>query len=217
MKGNSSESRIVVIGANGGIGKHVVTLALQQGYHVTAILRNRAKLSLIDRNLQIVEGDILKPETLEPCLAGADVVISAIGKNSTRKTTLYSKGIENLIHAMNRAQVKRAFFISASGLEVNTTHSFMVRFATRYILQRVLKHMYADLERMEYLIKQTSLDWTIVRPPRLTDGPVTGTYRVAIGKILNNPLVISRSDIAHFIVHNIDVREVYGKIVEVAE
>lgn len=217
MKDNNLLRRIVVIGANGGIGKHVVTLALNQGYHVTAILRNTTKLSLIDRNLQVVEGDILKRETFEPCLAGADLVVSAIGKNSTKKTALYSKGVENLIHAMNRAQVKRAFFISASGLEVNPTHSFMVRFATRYILQRILKHMYADLERMEHMIKQSALDWTIVRPPRLTDGPVTGTYRVAIGKILNNPLVISRANTAHFIVHNIDAREVYGKIVEVAE
>lgn len=217
MEENSSLRRIVVLGASGGIGKHVVAIALQQGYHVTAVLRNVTKLPLTDHNLRIVEGDILKPASFEPYLAGAAAVVSAIGKNSSKKTTLYSKGNENLIHAMNRAQVKRVFFISASGLEVNATHSFIVRFATRYILQRVLKHMYADLERMEHLIKQSNLDWTIIRPPRLTDGPVTGIYRLAVGKVLNNPLVISRADVAHFIMQNVNEPGVYGKIVEVAQ
>lgn len=70
---------------------------------------------------------------------------------------------------------------------------------------------------MEQQIKQSKLDWTIIRPPRLTDKAVTGSYRVAISKILNNPLVISRADVAHFIVHNIGETRVHGKVVEVAD
>jgi putative NADH-flavin reductase len=208
--------KIVIIGANGGTGKQAVEQALQEGHEVTAILRNPGNLLLTHPRLEIVKGDIMQTGSLEKFLTDKDIVISAIGKTSFKKTNLYSQGNKNLLSAMKNARIRRVFFISASGLEVNPSHSFMVRFATKYILQKLLINMYADLERMEKIIKESQLDWTIMRPPQLTDIPATGKYRFSIDKFLENGLKISRADLAHFMLHNIANESIYRKTVEVA-
>lgn len=213
---NQPLSRVVVLGANGGIGRHAVLLALKAGHRVTAILRTPGKLEINHPNLEIIQGDVLKAGTLDQHLQNKDVVISAIGKNSLKKTTLYSQGNRNLIDSMQRTGVKRGFFISAAGLEVNPTYSFLLRFLTRYVLQTMLCNMYSDLWAMEALIKASTINWTIMRPPKLTDGPETGTYRSDIGRYLFNGLKISRADVAHFIVHNLSNEAIVNKIVEVA-
>ena len=166
---------ILVIGANGGIGKQTVEIALQAGHNVTAILRNPAKLIITHPNLQIIKGDVMYPETFEDYLEGKDAVISALGTNSIRKPTiLYSEGNKNLLKVMKKKSVRRAFFISASAIEISPVLPFYVRFAAKYILQKILRYMYDDLRIMEKLVKETDMDWTIVRPPRLTDKPLTG-------------------------------------------
>ncbi len=212
---NPTRLHIAVMGANGGIGRQTVREALNAGHHVTAILRTPSKLILLHPNLKIVKGNIMNPETLETPLENIDVVISAIGKSSFKPTELYSDGNKNLMSAMQKMGVKRAFFISASGLDVNPTHSFLVRFATKYILQKLLRNMYADIRIMEKNVKESGLNWTIMRPPRLTDGPVTGAYRVSINNILNNSLSISRADVADFMIKNIRNEEIYQKTIEI--
>nr|WP_082856132.1 SDR family oxidoreductase [Mucilaginibacter sp. L294] len=206
---------IAVLGANGGIGKHAVLCALKAGHMVTAILRTPANLTFVHPNLNVVQGDVMKQDTLEEHLKGKDVVISAIGKSSFKKTTLYSEGNKNLIDAMARVGINRAFFISASGLDVNPSHSFLVRFATKFILQVLLRNMYADLRQMEKIIKESNLNWTIMRPPQLTDGPETGTYRIAIHNFLNNGLKISRADVALFIINNLMDAAITKKTIEI--
>ncbi|MCW3071200.1 MAG: family oxidoreductase [Bacteroidetes bacterium] len=212
---NSTPYNIVVLGANGGIGRQALEEALKAGHNVTAVLRTPANLILSHPNLQIVKGDVMNTETLEQYLTNKDAVISAIGKNSFKATTLYSQGNKNLMAAMQKTGSKRVFFISASGLDVNPTHSLIVRFATKYILQKLLRNMYADIRIMEKSVQQTDLNWTILRPPKLTDKPVTGKYRVAVNTILNNGLSISRADVAHFMINNITNETIYQKTVEI--
>ena len=206
---------IAVIGANGGIGKQTVEAALRAGHYVTAIVRAPASLDLEHPNLRIVKGDVFDARTLESHLAHKDAVISAIGKTSLKPTTLYSQGNKNVIEAMLKAGVSRAFFISASGLEVNPTHALPVRFATKYILQKLLHNMYADLEIMENIIRKSNISWTILRPPRLIDQSATANYRIAINAVLKNSLRISRADVAHFMVNNIDNEAILKKTVEI--
>jgi putative NADH-flavin reductase len=210
------KKNIVVLGANGGTGRQCVEQGLKEGHNVTAILRNPAKLILSHPALTIVQGDVLKPGTLEKHLENKDAVISAIGLTSFKPTTLYSEGNKNLLDAMKKAGCNRVFFISASGLEVNPTHSPIVKFATRFILQKLLKNMYADLERMEKIVKTNELNWTIMRPPRLTNNPVTGNYRYSINKFLEKGLSISRADLAHYMLNNLFNEAIYKTTVEVA-
>jgi putative NADH-flavin reductase len=212
--------KLLIIGANGGIGKQAVLLALEMGHHVTALVRDPAKLQLQHPNLEIVKGDVLKAGTFEKHLNDKNAVISALGVSggvfSDKPTTTYSQGNANLLHAMDKAGVTRAFFISASALEISPVLPFYVRFAAKYILQKLLKHMYADLRIMENLVKASDMDWTIMRPPRLTDGATTGQYRISINDFLKNGLSISRADVAHYMLNNLDNKESYNATVEVA-
>jgi putative NADH-flavin reductase len=207
---------IMVIGANGGIGQETVKQALNNGYRVIALVRNPTKLTLTHPGLKVVEGDVLKPETYFKYLSGLYAVISALGAHGTGPTSLYSEGNTVLLEQMKRAGVSRMYCISASGLDVNPTHPFIVRWLTKNLLQRILRNMYADQRIMESIVRCSRLNWTIVRPPRLTDKPVTGHYRIAIGETLQKPYSIARADVAHFMVHSMSDERTFGHLVEVA-
>lgn len=215
----TSHYNLLIIGANGGIGRQCVELALKEGHHITALLRNPAKLGISHSNLQIIKGDVMQPDTLLQALENQDAVISAIGVSggvgSDKPTVLYSQGNANLLQAMNKKGVNRAFFISASAVEISPVLPFYVRWAAKYILQKLLKNMYADLRIMEQLIKESNNNWTIIRPPRLTDKPATGNYRTAINVFLKNALSISRADVAHYIINNLNNTATYHGVVEI--
>lgn len=207
---------MVILGANGGIGKATVEQALQRGHAVVAVVRNPESLTLRHPNLVVRKADVMIPETLRGLFSAGDVVISAIGKNSTRETTLYSAGDKHILEAMVDGGASRLFVISASGIDVNPTHSWLIRWATKNILQRILRQMYADLVRMENIVKASAVDWTIMRPPQLTNGGVTGKYRYAIGKFLDNGTRISRADVANFMLDTINNPDLFRNTVEVA-
>ncbi len=213
---NNSVFNIAVLGASGGIGKQVVKIALTDGHRVTAILRTPSKLTITHPNLKIVKGDVMKPETLEEHLEGKDAVISAIGKNSFKETYLYSAGNKNLLSVMEKTNTKRVFFISAAGLEINPSFNLFTKLAAKFVLQKLLKNMFADLVRMEKIVKESEENWTIIRPPQLTNKPFTGHYRFSINSFLSKGLKISRADLADFIIKNINNESIYKKTVEVA-
>jgi len=212
-------SNILVIGAGGGIGRQTVETALASGFHVTAVLRDPSRLSLKHPNLEIVKGDILEPAGFQPYLHGKDAVISAIGvKGGLRHdepTTLYSRGNFRLLEAMQQEGARRVYFISASAVEISPALPFVVRLVAKFVLQKLLRHMYSDLRAMERLVRQSGADWTIVRPPRLTDKPATGKYRWSVNNFLRNCLSISRADVAHFMLHHIDDPSTYQGVVEI--
>jgi len=216
MEQTQQALNILIIGANGGIGKNTVEVALQAGHKVTAMVRNPANFTLTHPNLSTVQGDVRHPESFESYLGNQDAVISALGEKKDIPTTLYSEGNRNLLNAMAKADVRRAFFISAQAIEISPAQPFFVRLATKYIVQKLFGHGYADQRIMEKLIKESDVDWTIMRPPRLIDKPVTGRYRVAINKFLKNCLSISRADVAHFMINNIKNEDTYKAIVEIA-
>ena len=206
---------IAVLGANGGIGRQVVQTALRYGHKVTAILRTPSKLAINHPDLKIVTGDVLKPETLEEHLKNKDAAVSAIGKNSIKETTLYSQGSKNLLKVLENTGTCRVFFISASGLEVNPSFNFVIKLAERFVLQKLLKNSFADLLRMERIVKESNQNWTIIRPPQLTNKPFTGHYRYSINTFLTKGLKISRADLADFIISSLNNESTYKKTVEV--
>jgi len=211
---------IFIAGANGGIGRQAVEQALQAGHRVTALVRNPAKLRLIHPNLNIIKGDIMQPESFADEMNGQQIVLSALGVSgglfSDKPTSLYSQGTANLLKVMEQHGVKRVICISASALEISPVIPWYVRLVARYVIQRLLKHMYTDLRRMEAIVKESSADWTIIRPPQLTDKPLTANYRTAVNRFLKNCLQISRADVGHYMVNNLVNKEIYGAIVEIA-
>jgi putative NADH-flavin reductase len=211
--------KLVIIGANGGIGKQCVELALLAGHQVTAILRNPVKLETEHPHLKKVKGDVMLPGTFESYLENHDAIISTIGVaggfGSDKPTILYSQGNANILKAMEQYGLKRIFLISASAIEISPVLPFYVRLIEKYVIQKLLKHMYADLRQMEQLVKQSRTDWTIIRPPQLTDKSVTGRYRVAINTYLKNCLKISRADVAHYILNNVVNETTYQATIEI--
>jgi putative NADH-flavin reductase len=216
----TAPAHIVIIGAAGGIGRQCIEAALEAGQLVTAVLRHPEKLILSHPNLQVFQGDITDPASFSTYLEGKDAVISAIGVSggfgSDKPTTLYSQGAANILQEAERMGVKRAFFISASAIEISPVIPFFTRLIVKYVVQKLLKHMYADLRLMEGYIKASGLNWTIIRPPQLTDQPVTGNYRIAINNFLKNCLKISRGDVADFMIKNIDNEKTYRATIEIA-
>jgi putative NADH-flavin reductase len=214
--------KLFIAGANGGIGRQAVEQALQAGHQVTALVRDPLKLPLTHPNLSIVKGDIMQPDTFAHRLKGQQVVISALGVSggnlfSDKPTTLYSQGNANLLKAMEQYGVKRIFCISASALDISPVIPWYVRLVAKYIIQKLLKYMYADLRRMENIIKASATDWTIIRPPQLTNDSLTGHYRTAINGFLKDCLKISRANVAHFMVNNLTSEETYQATVEIAD
>ena len=206
---------IAIMGANGGIGRQSVEMALEAGHRVTAILRNPANLPLRHPSLEVVKGDVMHPASFERYLENKDVVISALGVKSNGPTTLYSRGNSLLLDAMKKKGICRIFFISASAIEISPLLPFYVRWVARYVVQKILRNMYNDLRIMEQLVKDSDMDWTIMRPPRLTNKPVTGHYRFAVNGFLKNCLSISRTDLAHFMIHNIHNEKTYKTTIEI--
>jgi len=206
---------ILIMGANGGIGKQTVEYALAHGHQVTALLRNPAKLTLTHPRLTIVQGDVRRPESYEQHLENKDAVISALGDGMNKPTDLYSAGNAILMQAMKKMGTTRAFFISASAIEVSPVQPWYIRLVTKYLVQKLFGHGYADQRIMEKLVKESGINWTIVRPPQLNDKPVTGHYRVAVNGFLKDCLRISRADVAHFMIGNINNPQMYQSTIEI--
>ena len=205
--------KAIVFGSTGGIGRQVVEQALAANYEVTAIARRPEAITTQHPRLKVVRGDVLDPASFRQALAGQDVVVSALGVVTRGPTTVYSAGVANIVEAMRANGVRRLLCISASGLEPGPRWQ---RIVAKQVLWRILKEMYTDLVRMEAVAKASGLDWTVIRPPRLTDKPRTGHYQIVVNQHLTHGSVISRADVADYIVNHWQDRAAYCGMVEVA-
>lgn len=195
--------KLAVFGATGGIGSLTISQALAEGHEVTAVARRPEAITTRHDRLHILGGDVLDPTAVAAAVAGQDAVISAIGSNQRGPTTLYSQGVANIIQAMDVARVRRLLVISADGLEAGPEVPFVRRMLTLYMVQPMLRESYADLTRMEQAVRSSGLDWTIVRPPKLTNGPRTGSYQVGINTVLKRAWTLSRADVADYLVRHV--------------
>ena len=187
--------KLLVLGATGPTGRHVVDQALAAGHTVTAFVRDPAKLPVQHERLRIVKGDLT---TDGPALAGAmrgqDAVISAIGVGqSLSPRRLFELSTPRVIAAMGQAGVKRLVQISAFG--VGDTFA-QIPTLPKIFVRTLLAGIYADKERGEEILTKSPLDWTIVYPAGLTNGPRTGNYRFGEHLEMHGFPTIPRADVA---------------------
>ena len=208
--------KLIVFGATGGTGKQVVKQALQAGYQVTAIVRNPSGFKRQHPHLTVVEGNVLQPLGYNQALAGAHAVISCLGTHQRGPTTVYSEGVGTIARAMKETGVTRLLCLSAIAVEIPPRSSWLIRFVTRHILQRIFRYMYADMVRMEALLRESELNWTVIRPPRLTNGKERDSYRTTINEPIRNPSKISRADLAHYIVNHITDEKTVSARIEIS-
>ena len=170
--------RVVVFGATGGLGSESVEKALAAGHRVTAFVRNPDKLRLRNAELNVVKGDVLDGAAVASVIRDHDAVLSALGPAAkTPAGTLISTGTGNILAGMKSAKVRR--FVFASGLMVGKAAG--MNFLKRQMIGffRAMNHdLYVDKVRAEALVRESGLDYIIVRPPVLAQVPSRGTYRV---------------------------------------
>jgi putative NADH-flavin reductase len=209
-------ANIIVFGATGGTGKLVVEQALQAGHQVTVVVRNPDKFTLRHRQLRVFTGDVFQPGTFENVIGEQDVVVSCLGIQTREPTTVYSEGVGNLIEAMRKGNVARIICLSAGAVIVPPKSSFMMKFVTKNILQRIFKYSYADMLIMEKILNESHLNWTVIRPPWLRDTKHTGKYRATINEHLSNPSKISRADLADYIVNHLTDEKTFNSRIEIS-
>lgn len=207
--------RILVLGATGGTGRQVVEQAIASGLDVTVLVRDAAKLPALARPVRVVTGDLLSDgHVLEQAVAGQEVVISALGLGQSFKSGgLIGRAAPAIVAAMERHGVRRLVFTSAFGIGATRRDTPLL---PRLFMATLLRDIYADKAAGEAAITRSTLDWTIVYPVGLTNGPKTGAYRLAERLPLSGLPTVSRADVADALLRQIDDQAFVRKGVLVA-
>ncbi|MCD0445161.1 NAD(P)H-binding protein [Glycomyces sp. A-F 0318] len=216
--------KLTLAAATGATGRLVLEQALEAGHEVTAVVRSPGKLPA---GVAAVQADLSRPDpdALAAAVAGADAVVSALGPTAKAEAGVAETGTRALIAAMERAGTRRLVVLSAAPIGTVPTAARpdkprhdpgdgpLLRLLTP-IVKRALAGHYADVAAMEDAVLDSGLDWTIVRPPRLTDKPAAGAWRTAYGRNPRNGFTIARADLAAAMLRSIGdpaaVRQVLG-------
>jgi putative NADH-flavin reductase len=197
--------RILVLGATGGTGQHVVSQGLQQGHSVTVLVRHPERLRLESDRLRVLVGSVTDDShALHAAARDQDVVISALGVGSSLKSGgLIARSVPAIVRAMQTAGVRRLIFTSAYG--VGETYRDLP-LVPRMAIRTLLKDLYADKQVGEDELRRlgSDIEWTLVYPVTLTNGPRTGHYRAGERLTLHGLPRISRADVADFILSQMD-------------
>jgi len=191
--------RLLVFGATGGTGRQVVRLALEQGHEVTAFARMPAAVTLEHANLAVLAGDALDAAAVSAAVAGHDVVILALGTREGDDWIL-PQATAYICAAMRRQGVHRLICVTTLGVGESRAQLG----PTFAVLAVDLSETLAEKEAQEQVIRASALDWIIVRPGALTDGPHTGVYRCVTDPAVALPRAwIARADVADFILKHL--------------
>ena len=206
--------KLLVLGATGGTGLQIVRQAIEQGHSVTAFVRSPNRLQSFQNSIDIQQGDLLSKPQLEKILPGHDAVLSAFGPRAPiakGEETLLQQFAAVLTGAMQTAQVRRVIVESVAFLFKDAI------FPPAYLLGKLLfPSVVADAAAMEKIFQSSGLDWTLVRPPRLTDGEHSAHYRMREGHLPPFGFSISRADVADCFLKVLDDRSTIGKILGVS-
>lgn len=219
--------KLTIFGATGGIGRQLLELASPAGHELTAVVRDPSKLSA---DVRVIQADLAgpDPEALETAVDGGDAVLSALGPRTREDSGIAEKGTRAIVRAMQATGARRLVVVSAAPIGTvpspdrpmprkhDPGDGFFMRHVIAPILKTVFRERYADLARMEDVVRDSGLDWTIVRPVYLRDGPLTGSYRMAYGQNVRRGLRISRADVAHLMLRVLRKPETIKEVVGIA-
>jgi putative NADH-flavin reductase len=206
--------KLVVLGATGGIGLQILRQAIEQGHSVTAFVRSPDPLRPFGNRITIRQGNLLNSAELAEAISGHDAILSGFGPRvpiAKSDANLLENFASALTIAMHQANVRRAVIVSTAFLFKDSILPPTYLFG-RIFFPSVVK----DAAAMEQIITQSPFDWTIVRPPQLTDKPLTGNYRVRTGHLPRFGFNISRADVAHFFLKAVEDPASIKKIVGVS-
>ncbi len=192
--------KVIIFGATGTVGAHLVEQALNQGHQVTAFARNPSTLKVEHPDLTRQAGDVFDGEAISKAVRGNDAVLIALG--SGRKGAVRSVGTQHVADAMKRGGIRRLVCLSTLG--AGDSRPLLNFFWRRIMFGFLLRAAYADHEAQEASVRQSDLDWTIVRPGSFTDGPGTDSYKHGFPPTAKNlASKISRRDVANFMLRQL--------------
>ena len=201
---------ILVFGATGSVGRQVVKQAIAQGHTVTAFARTPQKLTDVSHpNLTVFQGDVLDLSTVEQAMPGHDAVICVLGSGKKLSGNVRSAGTKNIIHAMEQTGTRRLICQSTLGAGDSWSN---LNFYWKYLMfSLILRRVFADHQKQEQYVKQSHLDWTIVRPGAFIDGHLTGQYHHGFSAHTKPSLKISRADVADFLLKQLSTDAYLGR------
>jgi putative NADH-flavin reductase len=219
--------KLTIVAATGGVGRQLLEQAVAAGHDVTAVARNPDKLT---RQVRTVTADLaaVEPAVLEAAVAGADAVLSALGPHSNADAGIAAPGTRSIVAAMQATGVRRIVVVSAapvgtvgsSGNPDPPKHDLGDGFFMRHLFSRIARAMfgkvYDDLAQMEDILRESGLDWTIVRPPQLTDKQPTGAYRTAVDRNVRGGFSVSRADVAQLMLGVLNEPETIHHVIGIA-
>jgi putative NADH-flavin reductase len=188
--------KLTIFGATGATGKCLVTGALAAGHEVTAAVRDPGRMTIPpSARLHVVTANVMDPAAIGPVVAGADAVLSALGPHGTGPTTVSQDSVRGIIQAMDKTGVRRLVTISGA-IVTDDGLGFFMRYLVFPLVRIRLRNVCADMRAAEREVRASQLDWTIIRPPTLTNKPARGSYRIAIDRNLAYGSTLSRADLA---------------------
>ncbi len=219
--------RLTIFAATGGIGRHALEQALAAGHEVTAVVRDPKKLP---PSVRAIAADLSAPDVaiLKGAVDGADAVLSGLGPRTMADAGITEPGTRAIVEAMRAARVRRLVVVSAAPVSTvpsplrpdppahDPGEGFFMRWILSPFIKLVLRKHYADLARMEDVLRESGLEWTSLRPPRLTDKPMTGAYRTAVEQNLRGGLTVARADVAHLMLRVLGQPETVCKAIGIA-
>jgi putative NADH-flavin reductase len=192
--------KIAIVGGNGKVGKHIAKIALESGFQVRQLVRNPTKGSYDHSKIEIVKGDARNIKSIQAFLEGCHIVINTLGQ-PIKEEPIYSTVTSSIITTMNELGIRRYIGVTGASLDVHGDKKSMVNTIGAKIFKFLFSKMIMDKEKELEILKNSDLDWTLVRLPFVVEGPQTGyikenTKDVPGTKIMN-------TDIAHFLIQQI--------------
>jgi len=220
--------RLTIIAATGGIGRHLVEQAVAAGHDVTAVARDPREMPA---GVRAVAVDLTHPDmpALASAVRGADAVLSALGPRNPRADAgITSQGTRAIVTAMHAEHVRRIIIVSAAPVgpvpvlgqptppRRDPGDGFFMHYLGTPLTHAMFGRHYTDLAVTEQILRDSGLEWTVSRPPKLTDKPLTGTYRTALNRNIRGGFSVPRADVAHHMLAMINQPDTVKQIVGIA-
>ncbi|MEM7031285.1 MAG: SDR family oxidoreductase [Chloroflexota bacterium] len=189
--------KVIIFGATGKTGQHTWQQALEQGHEVTVFVRSPHKIVSDDPKLNIVQGDVFDAESIRNAVEGHDAAIICLGSTGLGDKTTLTTGTKNVVDGLASHNGGRLIVLSAAGVAESWAQ---IGWLSRILFKTMLRNIFADHHTQEAVVKESALDWTIVRAAILKDNPGTGKYTASNEAKTGN---INRADLSHFLVEQL--------------
>jgi putative NADH-flavin reductase len=221
--------RLTIEAATGGVGGQLLGQAVAAGHDVTVLVRNPDRLAA-GLPVRVVVADLAAagPEALQSAVDGADAVLSGLGARSGAEAGVASRGTRALVQAMGSAGVRRIVVVSAASVGTvaspgrpdpprhNPGDGFFMRHLAAPLAKAAFRRHYDDLALMEDVLRDSDLDWSVARPPRLLDRSLKRSYRTAYEQNVRGGMFISRADVARLMLDVLDRPETIHRVIGIA-